>query len=301
MPHVATLISNPRRPALTREVVAVAATCLPGTGQPAVLDECIAVDLPFTAAGNIDLRALADAIRTAIAPAPIDVVIQPAAVRRKRLYLTDMDSTVIEQECIDELADFAGLKEHVAKITERAMNGEIAFEPALRERVALLKGLPAAVVDEVIEKRITLMPGGRTLIMTMRAHGAHTCLVSGGFTLFTEKIAAAIGFDEHRANVLAVESGKLAGYVAEPILGKDAKLATLRELTARLGLKPEETLVSGDGANDLPMLEAAGLGVAFRAKPVVAATAQARVDYGDLTALLYLQGFKREEFVASAE
>jgi phosphoserine phosphatase len=301
MPHVATLISNPRRPALTRDVIAAAAANLSSSDRPFMLDEDVAIDLPFTAAGNIDLRALADAIRTAIAPAPVDVVIQPAAGRRKRLYLTDMDSTVIEQECIDELADFAGLKEHVARITERAMNGEIAFEPALRERVALLKGLPVAVVDEVIEKRITLMPGGRMLTATMRAHGAHTCLVSGGFTLFTEKIAAAIGFDEHRANVLAVESGKLAGYVAEPILGKNAKLATLRELTARLGLKPEETLVSGDGANDLPMLEAAGLGVAFRAKPVVAATAQARIDHGDLTALLYLQGFKREEFVASAE
>ena len=177
------------------------------------------------------------------------------------------------------------------------MNGEIAFEPALRERVALLKGLPVTVVDEVIAERITLMPGGKTLTATMRAHGAHTCLVSGGFTLFTEKIATVIGFDEHRGNVLVVENGKLAGRVEEPVLGKEAKLATLKELTARLKLRPEETLVSGDGANDLPMIEAAGLGVAFRAKPVVASVAHARIDHGDLTALLYLQGYRRDEFV----
>jgi phosphoserine phosphatase len=297
MPHVATLISSPQRPALTRDVIAAATAALPAASRPVVLDEGIAVDVPFAAENVSDPRAFADAVRAAIAPAPVDVVVQPAAGRRKRLYLTDMDSTVIEQECIDELADFAGLKNHVAKITERAMNGEIAFEPALRERVALLKGLPAAVIEEVIEKRITLMPGGHTLVATMRAHGAHTCLVSGGFTLFTGKIAAAIGFNEHRANVLVVENGKLAGRVEEPILGKEAKLAALRELTARLKLKPEDTLVSGDGANDLPMLEAAGLGVAFRAKPIVAAAAHARIDHGDLTALLYLQGYKREEFV----
>lgn len=240
---------------------------------------------------------MAKSVRLSLAPAAVDVVIQPAAYRRKRLYLTDMDSTVIEQECIDELADFVGLKEHVARITERAMNGEIAFEPALRERVALLKGLPVSAVDEVIEKRITLMPGGKTLTATLRKHGVYTCLVSGGFTLFTGPIAAMIGFDEHRGNTLVVENGKLAGRVEEPILGKEAKLATLRELAARHKLGIEETMVSGDGANDLPMIHGAGLGIAFRAKPAVAAEAPARIDHGDLTALLYVQGYRREEFV----
>jgi phosphoserine phosphatase len=244
------------------------------------------------------LRPLAaDQVRAQL-NAPIDVVLQQAQDRRKKLYLTDMDSTVIEQECIDELADFAGLKEHVAKITERAMNGEIAFEPALRERVALLKGLPVSVIDEVIEQRVTLMPGGKTLVATLRKYGVHSCLVSGGFTLFTGRIAKMLGFDEHRGNTLVIENGKLAGRVEEPILGKEAKLATLRELTAHHGLKLEDSLVSGDGANDMPMIEAAGLGIAFRAKSVVAAAAPARIDHGDLTALLYVQGYRREEFAA---
>jgi len=295
MNQVATLISDPARPAVNDAAIAAARALLPGAVEPVALARGVAVDIPFEAvSGN---GGLTERLRKALAPAQIDVVIQPAGGRRKRLYLTDMDSTVIEQECIDELAYFVGLKDRVAGITERAMNGEIAFEPALRERVALLKGLPVSVVTEVIEKRITLMPGGRTLTATMRAHGAHTCLVSGGFTAFTGKIAAMIGFDEHRGNVLIVEDGKLAGRVEEPILGKEAKLATLRELTARFRLKPEETLVSGDGANDLPMIEGAGLGIAFRAKPVVAAAAHARIDHGDLTALLYVQGYRREEFV----
>ena len=223
-------------------------------------------------------------------------VVQPIATRRKRLFVADMDSTMIGQECIDELADYVGLKAHVAAITERAMRGEIAFEPALRERVALLKGLPVAIVEEVIAKRITLTPGARTLVATMRANGARTCLVSGGFTLFTGRIAAMIGFDEHRGNVLSIEDGKLAGRVEEPILGRDAKLAALIELRDRLGLSPQDTLAAGDGANDIPMIEAAGLGVAYRAKPKVADAAHARIDRGDLTALLYLQGYARAGF-----
>ena len=227
------------------------------------------------------------------------MVVQPLAARRKRLFVADMDSTMIGQECIDELADYAGLKAHVAAITERAMRGEIAFEPALRERVALLKGLPVAVVDEVIEKRITLTPGGRTLVATMRRDGGIRCLVSGGFTLFTGRIAAMIGFDEHRGNTLIVEDGKLAGRVDEPILGREAKLATLVELRERLKLAPAETLAAGDGANDLAMIEAAGLGVAYHAKPTVADAAHARIDHGDLTALLYLQGYARAEFADS--
>ena len=294
--HVATLVSDPARPVLTDAILAAARTLLPGAGAPVWLAQGIAADIPFTAI-SAALRALADQVRPRLG-VPVDVVIRPAQGRRKKLYLTDMDSTVIEQECIDELADFAGLKEHVAKITERAMNGEIAFEPALRERVALLKGLPLTVIEEVIEKRITLMPGARTLVATLRAHGVHTCLVSGGFTLFTGRIAEMLGFDDHRGNVLVAEDGKLAGRVEEPILGKEAKLATLKELTARLNLKPEDSLVSGDGANDMPMIEAAGLGIAFRAKPVVAAAAPARLDHGDLTALLYVQGYRRDEFAA---
>jgi phosphoserine phosphatase len=210
-----------------------------------------------------------------------------------------MDSTMIGQECIDELADFVGLKAHVAAITERAMRGEIEFEPALRERVALLKGLPVDVIDKVIEERITLTPGGRELVATMRAHGAYTCLISGGFTLFTKTIAEKIGFQENRGNELIVHDGKLTGEVKEPILGRDAKLATLIELREGFDLDNIDTLVVGDGANDLGMVQEAGLGVAYHAKPAVAAAAAARIDYGDLTALLYAQGFTREAFAGA--
>jgi phosphoserine phosphatase len=217
--------------------------------------------------------------------------------RRKKLFLADMDSTMIGQECIDELADFVGLKAHVAAITERAMRGEIEFEPALRERVALLKGLSVDIVDEVIKDRITLTPGGRELVATMRAHGAWTCLISGGFTLFTQAIASKIGFQENRGNEIVVADGKLTGEVSEPIIGRAAKLATLIELREAADLDNIDTLVAGDGANDLGMITEAGLGVAFHAKPAVAASAAARIEYGDLTALLYAQGFTREEFV----
>lgn len=207
---------------------------------------------------------------------------------------------MIGQECIDELADHVGLKAHVAAITERAMRGEIAFVPALRERVALLKGLPAAVIEQVIAERIRLTGGARTLIATMRAHGAYTCLVTGGFTLFAQKVAAMIGFDESRANTLLIGAdGKLTGEVAEPVFGRDGKLETLHALTARLRLDPADTLAVGDGANDIAMIEAAGLGVAYHAKPKVAQAAAARIDHGDLTALLYLQGYRRADFVAA--
>ena len=187
--------------------------------------------------------------------------------------------------------------EQIAAITERAMRGEIEFEPALRERVALLKGLPVGVVNEVIEKHITLTPGGRILVATMRQHGAFTCLVSGGFTLFTTRIAAMIGFDEARANVLMVDGGKLAGLVQEPIFGRETKRDTLIELRGKLGLTAQDTLVTGDGANDLAMIVEAGLGVAYHAKPKVAAAAPARIEHNDLSALLYVQGYKRDEFV----
>lgn len=298
MTHVATLISKPARPALDAAALGAACAVLPQADTPRWLDPGIAADIPFTP--NADDKSTAERVRGVLGDRPVDVVVQPLATRRKRLFVADMDSTMIGQECIDELADYMGLKAHVAAITERAMRGEIAFEPALRERVALLKGLPVAAVDEVVEKRITLTPGGRTLVATMKANGALTCLVSGGFTLFTGRVAAMVGFDEHRGNTLIVENGKLAGAVAEPVLGREAKLATLIELRDRLGLSLHETLAAGDGANDLAMIEAAGLGVAYHAKPKVADAAHARIDHGDLTALLYLQGYARGEFVESA-
>jgi phosphoserine phosphatase len=207
-----------------------------------------------------------------------------------------MDSTMIGQECIDELAAMIGIKDKVATITARAMNGEIAFEPALRERVALLAGLPAAVVGEVIESRITMASGGHTLVATMKLSGAYTALVSGGFTAFTRPIAARLGFDEQRANRLIEEDGKLSGKVEEPILGKAAKAESLTSIAARLGITPQDAIAVGDGANDLDMLRLAGTGVALHAKPAVAAQAGMRIDHGDLTALLYIQGYRRDEF-----
>ncbi|HZH51758.1 MAG TPA: phosphoserine phosphatase SerB [Microvirga sp.] len=290
---VATLIANPNRPAVTDEVVVLAAEALGQETERAVLARGIAADLILKAPA--DAGAVEDTLRAALQGQPIDIVVQPLNGRRKRLFLADMDSTMIGQECIDELADFVGLKAKVSEITERAMRGEIAFEPALRERVALLKDLPVSVVDRIIESRITLTPGGRPLVQTMRANGAYTCLVSGGFTLFTGPVAAKIGFHEHRSNRLIVEAEKLAGTVEEPILGREAKLATLIELRERLGLAPHETMAVGDGANDLAMLGEAGLGVAFRAKPAVAAATGARIDHADLSALLYVQGYRESE------
>jgi len=300
MSLVATLICNPADPALDSTVVDGARAILPSPGAAQWLFDEVAVDIPFS--GQIpfegrDIRQIENRLRAARGDLPIDIVVQPRAFRRKKLFLADMDSTMIGQECIDELADFAGLKAHVAGITERAMRGEIEFEPALRERVALLKGMPVSVVDEVLAKRITPTPGGRELVMTMRAHGAYTCLISGGFTLFTNAVAAMIGFEENRANELLVADGKLTGEVREPILGRAAKLATLIELRESFDLDNLDTLVVGDGANDLGMIQDAGLGVAYRAKPAVAATAAARIDHGDLTALLYAQGYRRDEFV----
>ena len=297
MSLVASLICNPNNPALDSTVVDGARAILTQPGPAHWLFDEVAVDIPFT--GSEDIAAIVSRLQQARGDLPIDIVVQPQIDRRKKLFLADMDSTMIGQECIDELADFAGLKAHVAGITERAMRGEIAFEPALRERVALLKGLAVSVVDEVLKQRITLTSGGRELVATMRAHGGYTCLISGGFTLFTNAVAAMIGFQENRANVLKVEDGKLTGDVAEPILGRAAKLATLVELRESFDLDNLDTLVVGDGANDLGMIEAAGLGVAYHAKPAVAAAAAARIDYGDLTALLYAQGYRRDEFVGA--
>ncbi len=302
MTHVATLISNPATPALDAIALEQARAVMPAPGATDWLAPGIAADIPFTPNAGLDERALSDRLRAALHRAPVDVVVQPATARRKRLLLADMDSTMIGQECIDELADHVGLRVDVAAITERAMRGEIEFAPALRDRVALLRDLPAAAVDEIIDLRISLTPGARTLVATMRKNGAFTCLVTGGFTLFTARVAAMIGFDENRANTLDVDAGgRLTGRVLEPIFGGDGKLATLIELTDRLALAPAATLVVGDGANDIPMIQAAGLGVAFHAKPRVAAAAAARIDHGDLTALLYAQGYRREEFAEPPE
>jgi phosphoserine phosphatase len=295
MSLVATFICNPANPALESTIVDGFLAVLPSAGTPHWLFNEVAVDIPFGGEGEV--HKIEARLREIRGDLPIDIVVQPMAFRRKKLFLADMDSTMIGQECIDELADFAGLKQHVAGITERAMRGEIAFEPALRERVALLKDLPASVVDEVLASRIVPTPGGRELVMTMRAHGAYTCLVSGGFTLFTSAVAARLGFQENRANELVIADGRFTGVVREPIVGRAAKLDTLVELRESFDLDEIDTLAVGDGANDLGMIQAAGLGVAYHAKPAVSAAASARIDHGDLTALLYAQGYRRDEFV----
>jgi phosphoserine phosphatase len=226
----------------------------------------------------------------------IDLVVQPAEGRRKQMLLADMDSTMIQQECIDELADVAGVGARVKDITARAMNGELDFEGALKERVGLLKGLPDSVIGQVIAERISFMPGGRELLATMKAQGAYAALVSGGFTAFTGYVAETLGFDENRANTLNVEAGHLTGTVGMPILGREAKVAALQEISARLGLRHDQVMAVGDGANDLGMLGLAGAGVALHAKPSVAAECDIRINHGDLTALLYIQGYAVGDF-----
>ena len=258
--------------------------------------------------GAIDLiveaSALADihlAVKQAVGEAPVDLCVQPALQRRKRLLIADMDSTIIGCECLDELADFAGVKAEVSAITERAMRGEIGFEGALRERVGMLKGLPIRALEQCYAERVRLNPGARALVTTMALHGARCALVSGGFSFFTARVAAAAGFHSDRANTLIERDGVLTGEVGDPILGREAKLAALNEDAASLGVGLADTLAIGDGANDLAMINAAGLGVAYRAKPLVAAEADARIDHADLTALLYFQGYRADQFAKDGD
>ncbi|MBK8457080.1 MAG: phosphoserine phosphatase SerB [Phyllobacteriaceae bacterium] len=294
MTLVATLVTDPDRAGLSPDLIARAAEAIAAEASQ-TLAEGVAADLALPA--GADAAMVDAALRLTLAGEPVDIVVQEAATRRKSILLADMDSTMIGQECIDELADMAGIKAHVAAITARSMNGEIAFEPALRERVALLRDLPVSVIDRVMAERISLAPGGCELVRTMKANGGYAALVSGGFTQFTARVAAMIGFDEHRANILHENHGRLAGTVAEPILGKQAKVVALNEIASRLGRSAADVIAVGDGANDLDMLARAGTGVALHAKPVVAAAARHRIDHGDLTALLYIQGYRRAEIV----
>ena len=290
MKYVLTLIGK----GLTAERLDIAAGLVGAEAAPEWLGSDEAAETGFEAQAA---EVAETAVRQTFAGDPIDVVVQPATSRRRKLLVADMDSTIISVECIDELADTLGLRAEVAGITAAAMAGEIKFQEALQLRVAMLKGMSQDVLQRVYDERVSLTSGARTLVMTMRANGAYTALVSGGFTFFTERVAKAAGFDLQIANRLEIAHGRLLGSVSEPIVDSDTKRQTLMRLKKKFGLQHSETMAVGDGANDLPMIEAAGIGVAFRAKPVLVEAAQAQIAYNDLTALLYLQGYRREEFV----
>ncbi len=292
---VATLLTSPERPQLDPALVESLRNAW-GGGDAVWLspDEAAEFSLPAIPENRWDVWADVQALG-------VDLIVQPLAGRRKKMLLADMDSTMIQQECIDELADEAGVGARVKDITARAMNGELDFDGALRERVGLLKGLPEAVIEKVLAERITYMPGGAVLLATMKADGGHAALVSGGFTAFTTSVAAHLGFNENRANTLVVEDGTLTGEVGMPILGKQAKIDALEQIAAGLGLADADVIAVGDGANDLGMLHRAGTGVALHAKPSVAAECDVRITFGDLTALLYLQGYSRADFAKTAQ
>ncbi len=285
------LIANPYEAGLTPEIVN---SVQAGTGgEINWLARSIACEIISPKSGKP-----AKIARDIIADLPLDAVLLPRSGRRKKLLIADMDSTMINEECIDELADRLGLKEKISLITEKAMRGELDFAEALATRVALLKGLERKTIEQVRREQITLAPGGRVLVQTMKAYGAHSALISGGFTFFADYFAKRIGFDETRANVLEFDDAdNLTGTVAAPIVDSSAKLKRLNELSLELDISLSQTLAVGDGANDLPMLKSAGMGVALNAKPAVAANAPFRIDHGDLTALLYMQGYSEEEFV----
>ncbi|WP_171211092.1 phosphoserine phosphatase SerB [Ruegeria sp. HKCCA5426] len=291
--YVATLITNPDAPTLNQPLVDSLRNAW-GGGDIVWLSPDEAAEFSVSQVPDNQWDVWADLQKMGV-----DLIVQPTEGRRKKMLLADMDSTMIQQECIDELADEAGVGDRVKDITARAMNGDLDFEGALTERVGLLKGLDEAVIAKVLAERITLMPGGQELVATMRATGGYAALVSGGFTAFTAKVGEVLGFDENRANTLLAENGKLTGDVQHPILGRQAKVDALEQITARLGLSEEDVIAVGDGANDLGMLGRAGTGVALHAKPSVAEKCDVRVNHGDLTALLYVQGYARSDFVCA--
>lgn len=297
--HPELAAQQPSKDAMTHQLPVVMTLIAAPGANAALRDLVMALDAGanWLGPGACDFAGVDEStVRAAIPGRPVDIVVQPAEGRRKRLLVADLESTIIENEMLEELADFLGLRAPVAEITRRAMNGEVDFVGALTERVALLRGMPERVLDEAAG-RIRLMPGARTLIATLRRAGVTTAVVSGGFTVFADRVAAELGFDRVVANRLNIVDGKLAGTVRAPMLTGATKRETLLALAAELGLRLDETLAVGDGANDLPMLDAAGLGVAFRAKPAVAAASRHRIDHADLTALLYVQGYRREEIV----
>ena len=288
---IATLLTSPTNPTLDAALVENLRNAW-GGGDAEWLAVNQAAEFPLASRPSNQWEIWAD-----LQAMGVDLVVLPAEGRRKKMLLADMDSTMIQQECIDKLADEAGVGDRVKEITAKAMNGELDFEGALIERVGLLKGLPETVIAKVLAERITLMPGGETLLATMKANGAYGALVSGGFTAFTARVADRLGFDENRANTLLVADGVLTGEAGRPILGKAAKVRALEEITQRLGLDEADVMAVGDGANDLGMLKRAGAGVALHAKPSVAKECDIRINHGDLTALLYVQGYKKSEFI----
>lgn len=295
MPLALSLICNPERPALDDAYLVKLQRALPASTDRTWLSPGVAAEL-IIQASVAEAREIESTVRRKLDNRPVDVAVLPTEGRRKHLLVADMDSTIISQECIDELADYVGLRREVSVITERAMRGDLEFEATLKQRTELLKGVPESAISEILSLRITVTPGARELVATMRANGAATALVSGGFSEFTGPISGWVGFEEHLANTLIVDNGRLTGQCEEPVRGPKAKLDTLRSLRRRHGLSDNDTLAVGDGANDLLMIQAAGLGVAYHAKPTVAEASDVRIDHGDLRALLYLQGYRDEDF-----